>query len=82
MLIIIDLFSKFIEAVPMYDQSAESVKEGLLTGWIHQHGLGIIKLSGKECGRKIYSGIVFQIWDKQDPTTLRDMERRRELFRV
>ena len=37
MLIIIDLFSKFVEIVAMRDQTAESVCSALLNGWIYRN---------------------------------------------
>ena len=39
MLIIIDLFSKFVEIVAMRDQTAESVCSALLNGWIYRYGV-------------------------------------------
>ena len=44
LLTIVDLFSKFIEVVPMYDQSAGSVRDAiLLVGWIYR--LGILSIN-------------------------------------
>ena len=39
MLIVIDLFSKFVEIVAMRDQTAESVCSALLNGWIYRYGV-------------------------------------------
>ena len=37
-LLIVDMFSKYVEAVAMKDQHAESIKAALNNGWIHRHG--------------------------------------------
>ena len=37
-LLIVDMFSKYVEAVAMKDQHAESIKVALNNGWIHRHG--------------------------------------------
>ena len=37
-LIMVDLFSKYVEAVPMKDQTAQSVTEALESGWFLRHG--------------------------------------------
>lgn len=58
-LIIVDLFSKFIEAVPMYDQSAEAVKESLLQGWIHRHGIPQVLLSDQ--GRNVDGRVIREL---------------------
>ena len=37
-LIIVDLFSKYIEAIPMKKQTAQSIIEALESGWLLRHG--------------------------------------------
>ena len=44
-MIVIDLFSKFIELVPLKDQVASTICQGLLDGWIFKHGPPRIMLS-------------------------------------
>ena len=36
-LLVVNEFTKFVEIIPMRDQSAESVKEAFLEGWVYRH---------------------------------------------
>ena len=38
-LVIVDLFSRFVELVPLRDQCAETVSEAFIDGWVYRHGL-------------------------------------------
>ena len=44
-LVIVDLFSKYCEAVPMKDQLAGTIEKCLLDAWIHRHGKPKIAVS-------------------------------------
>ena len=48
---IVDLFSKYIEAVAMHDQTAESVEEALMIEWIYRHGIPKVLLNDQ--GRNV-----------------------------
>ena len=45
LLTIVDLFSKLVEIVPMYVQTAESVREAPKVGWIYRHGVPKVLLT-------------------------------------
>ena len=44
-LIIVDLFSKFIEAIPMKNQESATIAEALQYGWFHRYGYPLALLS-------------------------------------
>ena len=44
-LVIVDLFSKYCEAVPMKDQLAVTIEKALLDSWVHRHGRPDIAVS-------------------------------------
>ena len=46
-LLLVDTFSKFIELVPIFDQEAHSIIQGLSDGWIYRHGPPVSMLSGQ-----------------------------------
>ena len=45
LLIIVDLFSKYLEAIPMKNQEAATVAEALEHGWFHRHSYPLALLS-------------------------------------
>ena len=67
MLIIVDLFSKFVEIVAMRDQTAESVRSGLENWWLYRYGMpdSLLTDQGRnvdgECIREMC-----EIWDTQE----------------
>ena len=44
-LVIVDLFSKYVELGAMKDQEAEMIKEVLLNYWIYRHGKQAVAVS-------------------------------------
>ena len=50
-LLIVHEFTKFVEIIPMRDQSAEFVKEAFLEGWVYRHGIPTTLLSDQ--GRNV-----------------------------
>ena len=44
-LIIVDLFSKYMEAIPMKNQEATTIAEALRYGWFHRYGFPLALLS-------------------------------------
>ena len=38
-LVVVDLFSRYAEFIPMKDQTANSVLKAFMTGWVYSHGL-------------------------------------------
>ena len=55
-LLITDLFSKYVEAVPMRNQEADSVVKGLEQGWFLRHGYPLTLLSNQ--GRNVDGALV------------------------
>ena len=55
-LIMVDLFSKHMEAYPMHNQEAESIEMALEHGWCRRHGYPVIVLSDQ--GKNV-DGAVF-----------------------
>ena len=35
-LVIVDLFTKYLEAIPMKDQTADTIKQAIMDGWINK----------------------------------------------
>ena len=50
-LIIVDLFSKFVELAAMRDQTAESVRRAIETGWLYRYGVPDVLLTDQ--GRNV-----------------------------
>ena len=44
-LLVVDTFSKWIEIIPMRDQTAESIKKAFLEGWVNRHGVPAVLMS-------------------------------------
>ena len=44
-LLLVDLFSKYIELVPMADQESETISNAIQNGWIYRHGPPVTVLS-------------------------------------
>ena len=44
-LVIVDLFSKYLEAIPKTDQTADIIKQAIIDGWIKQHAKPKIAIS-------------------------------------
>ena len=38
-LVVVDVFSRYVEFIPMKNQTADSVLQGLMSGWVYSHGL-------------------------------------------
>ena len=38
-LVVVDVFSRYAEFIPMKSQTADSVLQGLMSGWVYSHGL-------------------------------------------
>lgn len=38
-LTVVDLFSRYAEFIPMKDQTADSVLQSFMSGWVYSHGL-------------------------------------------
>ena len=53
MLSIIDLFAKFIEIVPLYDQTAGTISDALMVGWIYAYRHGVPKVLLTDKGRNV-----------------------------
>ena len=51
-----------MQNVPTYDQSAESVKESLLVGWIHRHGIPKVLLNDQ--GRDVDGKSIREFYSK------------------
>ena len=52
MLIIVDLFSKYMEVVTMRDLTDESLRRAVELGWAYHHGIPDIPFLPREiCGR-------------------------------
>ena len=58
-LLIGDIFSKFIEAIPLRDQSAQTVTNALINGWILKHGSPVYILSDQ--GSNVDGSIVNEV---------------------
>ena len=62
LLVIVDLFSKYIEAVPMKDQEAVTVAEALEYGWLYRHGYPFALLSDQ--GRNVDGALIRDTCDR------------------
>ena len=58
-LIMVDLFSKYVEAMPMKDQTAQSITEALDSGWFLRHGYPLALLSDQ--GQNVDGCLVRQL---------------------
>ena len=58
-LIIVDLFSKFVEVVAMQDQTAEFVRNAIETGWVYRYGVPDVLLSDQ--GRNVDGEVIRQM---------------------
>ena len=61
-LVIVDLFSKYCEAVPMKNQVAETIEKSLLDSWIHRHGKPKIAVSDQ--AKNVDGKVVTDLCDK------------------
>ena len=62
LLVIVDLFSEYIEAVPMKDQEAVTVAEALEYGWLHRYGYPFALLSDQ--GRNVDGELIRDTCDR------------------
>ena len=60
-LIIGDIFSKYIQAVPLRDQTASTISKALSTSWIFIHGNPLLLLSDQ--GTNINGGVIRVLCD-------------------
>ena len=58
-LLMTDLFAKFIEAVPMRNQEASSVLKALEQGWFLRHGYPLVLLSDQ--GRNVDGSLIYRL---------------------
>ena len=86
-LMIVDLFSKYIEAVAMRDQTAESVEEALMIGWIHRHRIPKVLLIDQ--GRNVDGKAIRELCSKygivkkrSSPYHRQETERQKGRFKV
>ena len=61
-LIIVDLFAKFVEAVPLKSQDAKSIAKAFMDGWVLRHGYPLVLLSDQ--GRNVDGAIVRGVCEK------------------
>ena len=67
-LVIVDLFSKYMEAIPMKDQEAVTVAEALEYGWFNRYGYPLALLSDQ--GRNVDGVLVRELSAKYGITKL------------
>lgn len=67
-LVIVDLFSKYMEAIPMKNQEAVTVAEALEYGWFNRYGYPLAMLSD-QC-RNVDGGVIRELCAKYGITKL------------
>ena len=61
-LIMVDLFSKFVEAKPLNDQAAASGVKAFMDGWVLRNGYPLILLSDQ--GRNMDGALVRKVCER------------------
>ena len=61
-LLVVDTFSKWIEIIPMRDQTAESIKKAFLAGWVYRHGVPTVLMSDQ--GKNVEGEVLHALCDE------------------
>ena len=62
LLLVVDTFSKWIEIIPMRDQTTKSIKKAFLAGWVYRHGVPTVLMSDQ--GKNVDGEVLHALCDE------------------